>query len=92
MESWDDEKFLNKAKLLIHGKVTRTAILLLGKEESEHFINPSVMKIRWSLKTHANENKDYALDYVIKAKKYIDYFSSYEKDGSKEESCDSNNL
>ncbi len=61
MESWDDEKFLNKAKLLIHGKVTRTAILLLGKEESEHFINPSVMKIRWSLKTHANENKDYAI-------------------------------
>lgn len=61
MESWDDEKFLNKAKLLIQGKVTRTAILLLGKEESEHFINPSVMKIRWSLKTHSNENKDYAI-------------------------------
>lgn len=61
MESWNDEKFLNKAKLLIHGKITRTAILLLGKEESEHFINPSVMKIRWSLKTHTNENKDYAI-------------------------------
>lgn len=61
MDSWDDEKFLNKAKLLIQGQVTRTAILLLGKEESEHFINPSVMKIRWSLKTHNNENKDYAI-------------------------------
>ena len=61
MDSWDDEKFLNKAKLLIQGKVTRAAILLLGKEESEHFINPSVMKIRWSLKTHTNENKDYAI-------------------------------
>ncbi len=61
MDSWDNEKFLNKAKLLIQGKVTRTAILLLGKEESEHFINPSVMKIRWSLKTHDNENKDYAI-------------------------------
>lgn len=61
MESWNDEKFLNKAKLLIQGKITRTAILLLGKEESEHFINPSVMKIRWSLKTHTNENKDYAI-------------------------------
>ena len=61
MESWNDEKFLNKAKLLIQGKITRTAILLLGKEESEHFINPSVMKIRWSLKTHTNEDKDYAI-------------------------------
>ena len=61
MESWDVKKFLNKAKLLIQGKVTRTAIILLGKEESEHFINPSVMKIRWSLKTHTNENKDYEI-------------------------------
>lgn len=61
MDSWDNEKFLNKAKLLIQGQITRTAILLLGKEESEHFINPSVMKIRWSLKTHNNENKDYAI-------------------------------
>lgn len=61
MDSWDNEKFLNKAKILIQGKVTRTAILLLGKEEAEHFLNPSVMKIRWSLKTHSNENKDYAI-------------------------------
>ncbi len=61
MDSWDDLKFLNKAKLLIQGKITRTAILLLGKEEAEHFINPSVMKIRWSLKTHKNENKDYEI-------------------------------
>lgn len=40
-ESWDDMKFLNKAKLTIKGKVTRTALLLLGKEESEHYLSPT---------------------------------------------------
>ena len=39
-----------------------------------------------------NEDKDYALDYVIKAKEYVEYFSNYQKDGKEEEDCDSNNL
>lgn len=59
VDSWDDYTFLNKAKFTIKGQVTRTAIIILGKEESEHYLNPSVAKIRWSLKTLNNENKDY---------------------------------
>lgn len=59
IDSWDDITFLNKAKFTIKGQITRTAIIILGKEESEHYLNPSVAKIRWSLKTLNNENKDY---------------------------------
>lgn len=61
VDVWDDEKFLNKAKLTIQGKITRTALILLGKPESEHFISPGVIKIRWSLKKHNGENKDYEI-------------------------------
>ena len=61
MVTWDDKKFLNKAKITIKGKITRAALILLGKEESEHFLSPGVIKIRWSLKTGANENKDYEI-------------------------------
>lgn len=59
MKLWDDATFLNKAKLTIKGKITRTAILLLGKPESEHFINPSSSKISWILKDKENIEKDY---------------------------------
>jgi len=59
IDSWDDVTFLNKAKIIIRGKITRTAILLLGKEESEHFINPSVAKISWILKDERNNEIDY---------------------------------
>ena len=61
VEGWDDVTFLNKAKLTNKGKITRTAILLLGREESEHFLNPSEAKIRWVLKDLSNNDKDYEI-------------------------------
>ena len=61
VDQWDDITFLNKAKLTIRGQITRTAILLLGKPESEHFINPSIAKIRWILKDKDNIEKDYTI-------------------------------
>jgi ATP-dependent DNA helicase RecG len=60
-KTWDDRTFLNKAKLTIKGKITRTAILLLGREESEHFLNPADAKIRWILKGQNNQDKDYEI-------------------------------
>lgn len=62
LERWDDITFLNKAKITIKGKITRAAILLLGKEESEHFINPAEAKIRWLLKDTNGNDKDYAIE------------------------------
>jgi ATP-dependent DNA helicase RecG len=59
--TWDDITFLNKAKITIKGKITRTTIILLGKEESEHFIDPAEAKIRWLLKDAQGNDKDYAI-------------------------------
>lgn len=61
VDSWNDITFLNKTKITIKGKITRTAIILLGKEESEHFINPSEAKVRWLLKDSNGNDKDYAI-------------------------------
>lgn len=61
MSNWDDKTFLNKAKITIKGKITRTAIILLGKEESEHFINPSEAEIRWILKDERGVERDYLI-------------------------------
>lgn len=61
VDRWDDATFLNKAKLTIKGKLTRTALLLLGKDEAEHFLSPADVKIRWILKDHEGNDRDYAL-------------------------------
>jgi ATP-dependent DNA helicase RecG len=60
-DNWNDIVFLNKAKITIKGKITRTSIILLGKEESEHFINPAEAKIRWLLKDGNGADKDYLI-------------------------------
>lgn len=61
VDAWDDQTFLNKAKLTIKGKQTRASLLLLGREEAEHFLLPAEAKIRWLLKDHAGNDRDYAL-------------------------------
>lgn len=61
LQTWDDETFLNKAKITIKGKITNAAIILLGREESEHFLSPSVCKIRWQLKDGHDMNKDFRI-------------------------------
>ena len=61
IERWDNLTFMNKAKLTLRGKITNTALILLGKDESEHYINPAVAKIRWLLRTVANQDKDFEI-------------------------------
>ncbi|MBC7449963.1 MAG: transcriptional regulator, partial [Cytophagales bacterium] len=58
-DKWDLITFLNKAKITIKGKITNAAILLLGKEESVHFISPAVAKISWIIKNANNKELDY---------------------------------
>ena len=56
--SWDDSTFLNKTKLTKKGKITRTALILLGKDEVAHLLN-SAVKIRWKLIDRDNNDLDY---------------------------------
>lgn len=60
VDNWNDLDFLNKAKLTIKGKITRTTLILLGKDESEHYLG-STVKIRWNLKTIDNQDKDFEI-------------------------------
>lgn len=62
MKSWDDATFLNKAKITLRGKVTNTAILLLGRSESEYLISPAVAKIRWIYKDATGIERDFSIE------------------------------
>lgn len=59
IQMWDDVTFLNKAKVCIGGKVTRAALLLLGRDEAAHFISPAQARITWVLRDERNLEKDY---------------------------------
>lgn len=59
IDAWSDEVFLNKAKLTRRSNITRTTIILLGKSESDHYLSPSICKIRWFLRDETDSNKDF---------------------------------
>ena len=56
---WDDLTFLNKAKLCINGKMTRTTLILLGRPESAHDLAPSHPQLTWILKDKDGMERDY---------------------------------
>ena len=51
IDQWSDTLFLDKAKITIGGKITNTALILLGKPESAHFLSPSIAQVSWKLDT-----------------------------------------
>ena len=64
VDSWNDEVFLNKAKITIDGKITNTAILLLGKPESLHYIN-HIGEIVWRLAGKDNVGQVFTIPFLL---------------------------
>lgn len=52
--AWDTETLLNKARVTKQGRITRSALLLLGKDEAAHFLAPADAKISWVLRDADN--------------------------------------
>ncbi len=46
---WSDSTFLDRAKITQAGKITRTAVLLLGKSESAYLLSPHPAQMTWKL-------------------------------------------
>lgn len=53
-QGWDVTTLLNKARITKAGRITRAALLLLGKDESAHFLAPVDAKLSWILRNAQN--------------------------------------
>ena len=74
VDKWDIEEFLNKANLTIDNAITRTAIILLGKPESTHYLLPAIAKIKWILyeeKEIPTSSQHFNLPFIIEIEKII---------------------
>lgn len=47
--AWDEATFLEQAKLTVRGGITRTCLLLLGREQTTTLLNPYVAEMTWKL-------------------------------------------
>ena len=59
VDAWSDMELLSRAGVAVKGKLTRAAILLLGKPTAVHYIAPSVATVTWVLVDEHDEKRDY---------------------------------
>ncbi len=49
IHGWSTEEFLDRAKITLHGQITRTALLLLGQPQSVGLLPNSTAEITWKV-------------------------------------------
>lgn len=77
IDSLDDSAFLDKAKITIGGKITRTALLLLGKEESSHYLN-YISQIVWRLNSGDEQAGDiFSIPFLLSTDRVLAKIRNY---------------
>ena len=71
IDNWDTATFLDKAKITINGKITNTAIILLGKPEKVHYLLPAVSEICWKLETEEKAYEHFTPPFIINTKNLL---------------------
>ncbi|MDR3245681.1 MAG: putative DNA binding domain-containing protein, partial [Prevotellaceae bacterium] len=71
IDSWSDITFLDKAKITINGQITNTAILLLGKEETTHYLLPAVAEITWKLDSEEKAYEHFSTPFLLNTTKVM---------------------
>lgn len=65
VNNWPPEDFLRRVGLLNEGKLTRAAILLLGREDSANLLNPHPAQITWKLDAEEKAYQHYGPPFLL---------------------------
>ena len=71
VDGWSDELFLDKASITIDGKITNTAVLLLGKDTSNHLLSPATGQISWILKNTPGDYEHFHTPFILTVDKTL---------------------
>ncbi len=65
MKHWSLQTFLDRAKITQGGKMTRTALLLLGKPESAYLLSPHPAQMIWKLEGPENAYEHFRTPFLL---------------------------
>ena len=71
VDNWTDAVFLDKAKITLDGKITNTAILLLGKNEASPLLSPAIAQISWILKYAPEGYEHFYTPFILNVDKAL---------------------
>jgi ATP-dependent DNA helicase RecG len=65
VRGWSDTAFLDRAKITLHGALTRTALLLLGRRESTYHLLPHPVQITWKLEGEERAYEHFSAPFFL---------------------------
>ena len=65
IDLWTNTTFLDRLNVTIGGKITNTALILLGKESAAHCISPKVAQITWKLDTEEKAYQHFGMPLFL---------------------------
>lgn len=63
--AWPLATFLDRARLTQDGAITRTTLLLLGKREAAHWLNPNPAQLTWKLEGQERAYEHFAPPFLL---------------------------
>ncbi len=65
IDSWSDKIFLNRARLTKSDAITRACLLLLGREEASHHIEPASAQMTWKLEGEERAYEHFGPPFLV---------------------------
>ncbi|MBN2790124.1 MAG: putative DNA binding domain-containing protein [Candidatus Delongbacteria bacterium] len=65
IKKWSVPVFLDRARLTLSGKITRSTLILLGKKESSHLLLPYPAQITWKLVDKVKAYEHFAPPFLL---------------------------
>ena len=65
IDTWDTFQFLDKAKISVKGKLTRTALLLLGNSSAVYKLSPHPAQITWKLDAEEKSYEHFSPPFLL---------------------------
>ena len=65
IDSWPNPTFLDRARLTKDGAITRACMLLLGREEAVHHLNPAVAQLTWKLEGEERAYEHFGPPFLV---------------------------
>ncbi|XGA79814.1 putative DNA binding domain-containing protein [Halomonas sp. CH40] len=65
VKEWPLATFLDRAKLTVDGKITRSALLLVGKEEAAPLLSPHPAQLTWKLEGHERAYEHFSPPFLL---------------------------
>ena len=71
IDELSDEEFLNKAKVILNGKITYAAMLLLGKNDDDYLMDGYTPRMTWKLYDEINviDYEHFSIPFIINVEK-----------------------